>query len=85
MPKLVLPSTGKSIEVYSYGKAQPRHIRAIAKYMYEYVHSATIRSLFHALFPSLTEEQLDTLLFIRLKDLSQMTNEQVKEIMREEK
>lgn len=81
MPKLILPKTRGSgtVEVHEYDNASPRHLRALARYLYTSVHEQTTRALIKSLIPGIEEDQVSNIIFIRLKNLSQMTVEQAEE------
>lgn len=83
MPTLNLPATEpETIKIVSFSKGTPRHVRAIAKYLYERVPANVVSTLFFALFPHLTTEQLQNIMSVRLRKLSMMTLKEIDEIQK---
>ncbi|MHA2063260.1 MAG: hypothetical protein ACXABY_02645 [Candidatus Thorarchaeota archaeon] len=83
MPKLTLPATNPdTIEVREYSVGTPRHVRALAKYLYERIPSNILHTLIITLMPHLSEDQLSNIMSVRLKKLSKMNLEQIEEIMK---
>lgn len=84
MPKLVLPVVHKTkvstIELRTYEKGKAAHVRALARYFYRHVHGHTFSVFLKALLPSLTNEQLENLGQVRLRDLARMELDQIEEI-----
>lgn len=84
MPKLILPVAHKTkvstIELRTYTKGKPRHVRALARYFYRYVHAHTFSVFLKALLPSLTNEQLENIGCVRVRDLARMELDQIEEI-----
>jgi len=84
MPKLILPVATKTkistIEIRSYNKSELRHVRALARYLFRYVHGHTISTFLKALLPSLTDEQLENTIHVRLRNLANMKLDQIEEI-----
>ena len=83
MPKLILPATEPdSIEVRQYTRGTARHVRALAKYLYERLPSNVLTSLMYALLPHLEDHQIRNVIDVRLPRVTQMNLEQIEEIMK---
>lgn len=84
MPKLVLPIAHKTkvstIELRAYERWKPAHVRALARYLFRYVHARTISILLKALLPSLTDAQLENIIHVRLQNLARMKLDEIEEI-----
>jgi predicted transcriptional regulator len=84
MPKLVLPVVHKTrlstIEMRSYEKGKLTHVRALARYLFRYVHGRTTSIFLKALLPSLTDAQLENIIHVRLQNLANIKLDQLEEI-----
>ena len=86
MPKLILPTTSDStIEIRKYPSGTTRHVRAIARYLYRFVPVTVVHALIKGLFPTLTTEQVDNMVYVRLRRLGDMSLEEIEKIMDEER
>jgi len=83
MPKLVLPAIDPSkIEIRQYSVGTARHVRALARYLYQRIPSNVARALIVTLVPHLNKSQVDNVMNVRLRNLQNMTLKQIKEIMK---
>lgn len=84
MPKLTLPVAHgtkiSTIELRPYEKGKAAHVRALARYFFRHVHGHTLAVFLKALLPSLTNEQLENIGYVRLRNLASMKLDQIEEI-----
>ena len=84
MPKLVLPVAHETkvstIELRAYDRWKPAHVRALARYLFRYVHARTVSTFLKALLPSLTDAQLENIIHVRLQNLANTKLDQIEEI-----
>jgi hypothetical protein len=58
----------------------PSHVRELSEFLFGHTYGATFRTLLKHLLPDLTKEQLDALIYTRLKNAVNLTDEEIQEI-----
>lgn len=85
MPKLILPTTSNStIEIRKYPAGTARHVRAVARYLYRFVPGNVVHALIKGLFPTLTTEQVENMVYVRLRRLGSTSLEEIEKLMDKE-